>query len=492
MAYVSGFTHDIFVSYASVDNEPDAQDVRWVSRFRGDLETALRQRLGKDVKIFFDQADLHAYHDLEELIRNARDSAIFLVVFSPSYVERQWPLAELRAFDKAAHGASGERNRIVTIEILPVEADRFPTEIENLKRTRFYYEDKDSRTEYKLTPVSAPGLYNERVQQFAHHLVLLLRGMRERQKSERVLQVATAAVPPNQVAVAFAAGPNKSKTVLLAQVTDDLYDERQKIVAYLEDYGVKVIPEGEYPESGVKFAHAVSADLERADLFVQLLGRVRSTKPDDLRTEGEQPKSYAQFQYDAALRRDIPVLQWRHPDIKPDKLPPNNWDRHLLDSSHVRVMGLQEFMKEIWTTVSRLGEEAKPGKGDFFFINADRSDQDLAQILLDAFKANNRNAFVPMYEGSAKEIEADLEESFIGCKGLLLVYGKSSLGWVRAQLRRFIKLEDRRQEPLRVKTILCGPPPAKPEVGVSGFDVIDCQDGTAAERVQKIIKELQL
>src|SRR5882757_5789042 len=190
MAYVSGFTHDIFISYASVDNEPDGQDVRWVSRFRADLETALRQRLGKDVKIFFDQADLHAYHDLAELIRNARDSAIFLAIFSPSYVERQWPLAELRAFDEAAHGASGERNRVVTIEILPVEADRFPSEIEHLKRTRFYYEDKDSRTEYKLTPASASGIYNERVQQLAHHMVLLLRGMRQTQESERGPQAA--------------------------------------------------------------------------------------------------------------------------------------------------------------------------------------------------------------------------------------------------------------------------------------------------------------
>ena len=34
MPYLSGFADDIFISYASVDNEPDAQDVRWVSRFR--------------------------------------------------------------------------------------------------------------------------------------------------------------------------------------------------------------------------------------------------------------------------------------------------------------------------------------------------------------------------------------------------------------------------------------------------------------------------
>src|SRR5712691_5821719 len=469
MAYVSGFSNDIFVSYASVDNEPDAQDVRLVSRFRGDLETALRRRLGKDVEIFFDQAGLRAYDDLEQLLKNARASAIFLAVFSPSYAEREWTLEELKAFHAVAK-ASGEANRIVTIEILPVEASRFPPEIEHLKRTRFYTQDKDSGTDFPLTSASQPALYNERVQQLAHHLVLLLRDMRQQRESETPAQPDRVAPAPAVAAKipAAALAMEPARTVLLAQVTDDVYDERQKVAAYLE----------------------------RADLFVQLLGRARSPKPEDLRAEGEPARSYAQFQYDAARRRGIPILQWRHPDVSPDKLSPSNWDRQLLDGADVRVMGLQEFMKEIRTVVGRLNQkqEAKPARGDFIFINADRSDQELAQTLFKALNDNNCYAVVPMNDGSAsaKEIEEDLEANLLDCRGLLLVYGKSSLAWVRAQIRRFIKLEDRRQAPLRLKTILCGPPPAKPDVGVSGFELIDCQDGATAERVQRIIRELQL
>src|SRR5690242_14138767 len=121
MTYVPGFKHDIFVSYASVDNEADAQKVRWVSHFRDDLEIALRQRLGQDIKIFFDAADLHAYHQLEQLIDDAGNSAIFLALLSPSYVERKWPLAELKAFAAAGARTAGEANRIVTVEIFPVE-----------------------------------------------------------------------------------------------------------------------------------------------------------------------------------------------------------------------------------------------------------------------------------------------------------------------------------------------------------------------------------
>ncbi len=496
MAY-SGFTYDIFISYASVNNEPDAQDVRWVSRFRSDIETALRRRLGKDVEIFFDQANLHAYHHLKHLIKNARESAIFLAVFSPSYVEREWTLDELQAFQESVQG-SGQANRTVIIEILPVEASRFPPEVENLKRTRFYTRDKDSGTDFPLTAASQPNLYNERVQQLAHHLVLLLREMVQHRAKES--PVVPGRDEAEQVArektSLLAAATERSRTVLLAQVTDDVYDERQKVTAYLEDCGIKVVPAGEYPEAGSKFSKAVAADLERADLFVQLLGRARSPKPEDLRVEGEPAKSYAQFQFDAAQRRGVPILQWRHPDISPDKLPASNWDRQLLDGPDVRVMGLQEFMKEARTAVSRLDQqpEAKPARGDFIFINADPTDQELAKSLFEAFNDNNCYAVVPMHDGSAsaKEIEEDLEANLIDCKGLLLVYGKASLAWVRAQIRRFIKLEDRRQAPLRLKTILCGPPPAKPDIGVSGFDLIDCQDGATAERVEKIVKELRL
>jgi hypothetical protein len=526
MPYLTGFNNDIFISYASVDNEPDAQDVRWVSRFRSDLETALRRRLGRDVAVFFDQADLHAFDELNVLLENARASAIFLAVCSPSYLEREWTIDELKAFSEAAKNSGGP-NRLVTIEVLRVDESSLPAELVNLKRTRFYTSDKDSETDFTLTPASQPLVYNERLQQFAHNLVLLLRDLRDREqvppaavrldpvppapaRADQVppVPIRTDQVPPASVRAEQTKEPlpargeqilqivSEPRTVLLAQVTDDVYDDRQRVASYLEDYGINVVPAGEYPESGAKFAGAVTADLQKADLFVQLLGRVRSLKPEDLRAEGEPAKSYAQFQYDAARRRSIPILQWRHPDIVPDKLPPVNWDRQLLQSPDVRVMGLQEFMKEIRGAIEQFSQksEPKPPRDGFIFINADRSDQELAQVLFKAFNDNSCSAVVPMDDSSAsaKDIEDDLEANLIDCNGLLLLYGRASLAWVRAQIRRFMKVESQRREPLRVKTIVCGPPPAKPNVGVSGFDVVDWQDGATAESVGRIIKELRV
>src|SRR5579864_796603 len=352
MTFVPGFKHDLFVSYASVDNEPDGK-VRWVSHFRDDLEIALRQRLGQDIKIFFDSADLRAHHELSQLLEDAGNSAIFLAMLSPSYIspERKWPLAELKAFVNAPGAGAkiaGEPNRIVTIEIFPVEEGKLPQELQDLKRTRFYDRHPETRAELKLTPESDPKAYNERVHQLAHQLVQLLRELRDRRaKDAPTADTVTAPEPTaarSKGSVTPPGRPFAGKTVLLAQVTDDLYSQRQQVQSYLEDLGVKVIPDGEYPEGGAKFAAAVKTDMEKADLFVQLLSQMRSFKPEDLRaSDNEQAKSYAQFQYDAALRRGVPVLQWRHPDIKPEEGPRQNWDRQLLEGPDVRVMGLQEF-----------------------------------------------------------------------------------------------------------------------------------------------------
>ena len=48
--------------------------------------------------------------------------------------------------------------------------------------------------------------------------------------------------------------------MLLAQVTDDLYDERESVHAYLEQFAVKILPENDYPQGGIDFAAALEGD----------------------------------------------------------------------------------------------------------------------------------------------------------------------------------------------------------------------------------------
>jgi hypothetical protein len=53
MAFVSDYDHDVFVSYAHLDNQGETA---WVSTLVRHLDTDLRQRLGtKDLRIWIDE-----------------------------------------------------------------------------------------------------------------------------------------------------------------------------------------------------------------------------------------------------------------------------------------------------------------------------------------------------------------------------------------------------------------------------------------------------
>jgi hypothetical protein len=493
MAFVPGFKHDVFISYAHFDNEPDTQDVRWVSRFQADLKTALRQRLGTEPDIFFDTRSLQAHDDLSVMTENSRQSAVFLAIFSPSYVKREWTIKELGAFDQEP----SSQNRIITVELLPVKEGDYPARFLTLKRTLFWWKDeREEDIPLKLTPKSNPDKYDRRLQMLAYQTEELMLQLQQASKS--------ASSVSNQIApTAATASTDRTaltgKTVLLAQTTNDLYDERDQIFAYLKQFGVNVLPEGEYLQGGAEFAKSVRADIARADYFVQLLGPYRSNRPSDLKDDvpNSEPKSYAQFQYDAAIARGLPVLQWRRPDL--DVAAISHWDKQLLEGPTVLAMGLQEFMKEIRKAIERSGAAAEKAekkaatKSDFLFINAASSDKELSNELLKKFE-NNQDwmAAGPLFEGSADDITKDLDANLIDCGALLLVYGHADAPWVRAQLRRFSKVERLRDEPPRLKSILFAPPGPKPDIGwAGGFTRIDCENGLTGEALENFVAELR-
>jgi hypothetical protein len=476
MGYVPGYKHDVFVSYAHFDNETDSQDIRWVSRFQVDLKNALRQRMGRDPDVFFDTRNFEAHEHVDRLLENAGQSAVFVAIFSPSYVARDFTIAELNAFCARAPDAS----RIVTVELLPVEEEENHPLLRGRKRTPFWWKDAaEHDIPLRLTPKFNPEMYNARLQILAHQVKRLLADM-------RAGTVPSADVAPVPVVRPDGASAPSARTVLLAQTTDDLYDERERVRAYLEQFGVKVVPENDLPQGGADFAVAFEAELDRAAIFVQLLGNFATRRPPDL------PQTYALHQFEAATARGLKILQWRRPDL--DLATVTHRDKALLGGPDVLAIGLEEFKSEI---LRRTTAEPKPEPqaiGDcHFFINADRSDKELADRLLKLFEdSKDWSAARPLFEGTAKDVTDDLEANLLQCGVLMLLYGNAPPAWVRAQLLRWSKLEKLREEPLRLKTIVLGPPAPKPEIAWSGgFERIDGQDGSLEQRVRKILEGLR-
>ena len=96
-------------------------------------------------------------------------------------------------------------------------------------------------------------------------------------------------------------GPLSGETILLAQTTNDLYDEREQVHAYLQQFGAKVCRRATTCWAVLRLQRQSRPISAKAGLFVQLLGPFRSSRPPDLKDDdAAEPKSYAQFQYDAA------------------------------------------------------------------------------------------------------------------------------------------------------------------------------------------------
>ena len=328
-------------------------------------------------------------------------------------------------------------------------------------------------------------MYNERLQILAHQVKKLLAEIRTGDgapKQEAPTPVARPQPQPQPQSQPAEQPPPPSRTVLLAQTTDDLYDECERVRAYLEQFGVKVLPDNDFPQGGSQFATAFETELARTGVFVQLLGNFASRKPPDL------AQTYSQYQYESARARGLKTLQWRRPDL--DLAAVTHRDKPLLEGADVLAVGLEEFKAEILRLCTAEPKREVEHIGDcHFFINADRSDKELADQLLKLFDGKKDwTAARPLFEGSAKDVTDDLEANLLNCGVLLLLYGNAPPAWVRAQFLRYSKLEKLRQEPLRFKSILLGPPMPKADIAWSGgFEKVDCQDGDIAQRLRGIL-----
>src|SRR5262245_33637414 len=126
MAYVPGFQHDVFVSYAHGD------DREWINRLIDRLDPALKQRLGVRAAIWLDDDALRKSRDFsKEIPESVRSSAVFLFLPSPSYIRSRYCVdQECAVFERTIAGrrsrfAAGFANDLFALRcpILPIDGN---------------------------------------------------------------------------------------------------------------------------------------------------------------------------------------------------------------------------------------------------------------------------------------------------------------------------------------------------------------------------------
>jgi TIR domain len=475
MAYVPHVAHDIFVSYAHLDNLAPGGKTGggWVDSFVEPLTLQLKKRLGSSAVDIWIDRQLPGNRPLTpEILTAVRDSALLLVVMSPSYVNSYWCGRERNAFLELARDrvAAG---RIFIVKSLDVPQTDRPLEFGDLIGYPFFVTDSDTGVPRSLGDLD-PGepAFLKQIYNLSYHLA-----------NELTRLTALADAP----AVVPEAAVSDSPRVFVARATDDLEDREEELRNYLTQAGISVSPRRQYMQAdATAFEAAVRADLDSSKLFIQLLSTARGAE-----APFDGAKRLPLLQWEIAQRIGTKILLWRDRGIDPSATT-HAEHRKLLESAI--ACPIEEFKRAVADEARRHPPPApaRPS-GVMVFVNSDSRDQALALQLGNALAGEGVACYWPLDKGSPEEVRKDLEANLRDCDGVLIVYGSSEPYWVREQLRFGMKVFSSQRSSRPALGVFQGPPPDKTKLGLLDPEMIflDCSGGFDTASLRPFVSRLR-
>ena len=474
MAYVPSYEHDVFVSYAHVDDEPEpGETTGWVTTLVSYLKHKLAQKLGRsDAFSLWMDHELLGHASLSRQITGTLErTATLVVILSPGYIASSWCQREASAF--LSHLA---KRRESSSPIFVVRRDKIdgtePEEFGDLTGYQFWVQDSLGTSTHILgTPRPNPSdmRYYDRLNDLASELAEHLKSLRD--PAQRGPQKVT---------------PDERPTVFIAEPTDDLDEVHNDVKRYLQQAGLRVLPDCWYPRDPGAFQRAATRDLANCDVFVQLLsGSVGKRTPD-------VPDGYAHLQLQMAESSGKPILQWRIEDLDTGRISDPR-HRALLERETVLAVGIEEFKRTIKERVLKKRAPAPTKPIDaFVFVDGGAEDSPLAEQVCEALKQYGAGYVLPERRGTAAEMRQELERNLEDCDALIVVYGASDRGWVDEQLRQCRKALSRRERPLQAVAVFEGPPETKERLNVNlpKMLTIDCRRGLDEAALSKFLNGL--
>ena len=467
----------IFISYAHVDDYvPSGAETGWVTTLKRNLENQLAVKAGRSdhFRLWLDHRLEHGTPFSQQLIETIRGSAALLIILSPGYLASDWCGRERDVFLEAMQTRTARP--IFVIERDRVEESRIPDEIREFKRIRFWKTVGESGA---ARPLGVPQPHPSEPEYFDCLLALAERLAKEvklvRTEHDTAHAVRTDNLPPS------------SPAVFLAEVTDDIDDERRSVWTFLEQAHVPVVPEELYFEKPETFVSRVKDPLAEAAVFVQLLGSSPGKKPAGL------PQGYVRCQLELARASGKPILQWRDPDLDLGTVKDAEHKR-LLQGEDVIAESLEDFKKEILRRLASLSqpEPDKPINVCIFVDACSPEDRQTAAIIGDILRRYNISHFLPPETDDQDEYERDLLSNLESCTGLVIIYGdqKNSLV-VRRRLGRLVKpLQFLPSKP--AVAVFEGPPPKKAPLGffMPNLTTLNCQNGVDEAEIRRFVERL--
>jgi hypothetical protein len=171
-----GFPWDLFISYSHHDNQPSES---WVQAFEARLQKRLDEVSGRVTKIWRDTRRMGPGASLEPAVLEAvRDSAVFVMILSPSWHASDWCPVEYRTFQETGYRlAVANRSRTMVVERYPAPDSAYPEGVLDNLIARFFDRKPEGTPEHFVIPErETPGAkFEDLFSLFAGNLVETLR-----------------------------------------------------------------------------------------------------------------------------------------------------------------------------------------------------------------------------------------------------------------------------------------------------------------------------
>jgi TIR domain len=410
MALLTGYRHDIFVSYAHNDNQPLLSgEEGWVRTLINLLRVRTVEKIGNNALDIWMDYNLCGNSPVTPTITDAlRGSAILLFIGSESYLTSAWCQDELSMFlvSSVKDRKSDSLKRLFMVSRDRIDRLRLPEPLRDLIGYKFWREDAG-----RPIPLGFPLPGRNDTEYWSALNTISL----EIADTLKTLQHGAATPPQN--------GP----IVHLAEVTEDLEPRRQEVAAYLKQAGISILPNSYYPRDTIKsFQDAVERDLRNSKLFVQLLSDVPGRKPADL------PQGFSGLQYQLAQVAQKEILQWMNPVLDLNSVGDAE-HRKLLSGSTVIAEGLEVFKERVKRRVFVPQTQVRPATQrhvqKLIFINTESGDRKIAERIANCITRKGFG-FVLSRETRVRD---ELRERLKECDGAIIIYASSPAKWVARQ-----------------------------------------------------------
>src|SRR5262245_22089531 len=429
-AFVPGFQHDLFISYAHAD------DKRWIQAFEDELRDEISRRLGMGISVWQDTSKIRAGENWQVAIQEGIEgSAAFVAVVSPRYQNSPWCARERNEFKKRfkaeAFSTSGRFFKAVKT---PWSENAHRLFLQEIQDVDFYKEDQDDSVEF--TPGSRD--FKRAVRKLADGVEALLRRMRR-----------------------------ANQRVHVAWPVDECLTAWQQLSDELRSKGFDVQPTG--PRDTTFANKLLIEDMDRAVLSVHLLGSVYDEFSERIALLAADLEQQIMFWMTSGAENTVDAKQRALIDairrgVRPDK-PTVEWPHGW---SLIADAGIRKFIDAVVTKL-RPQEHAAPvptsSDAPVVYIVHDATTAEDTRVALELKaqldRAEKMNVFVSRADlPSPTDLKLWHEQLLRSCDGVLLYRNAAPDGWWN-QLAPEVILAERRfdRQPMKSRAFLLPKPP---------------------------------